>query len=150
MRPARRSQARTSPRADGSAHRTRSRPRVKCPSTVARSAPVPRPLRAEYGLASAGAPAGAVPPHRRVERREEPVLDQHAGTREGVHQRRLAGVRVADERDGRERDAGTLVTMEPSGALHVGEPPAELGDSLAYLAPVDLELRLARAPRPDP
>ncbi len=36
---------------------------------------------------------------RRVERREQLVLDEHARVREPVEQRRLARVRVADERD---------------------------------------------------
>ncbi len=40
---------------------------------------------------------------RRVERGEQLVLDEHAGVGEPVEQRRLPRVRVADERDGRER-----------------------------------------------
>ena len=53
------------------------------------------------------------PPDRRIERREEAVLDEHPGARQAVHERRLAGVRVADERDRGERDAPALVAMDP-------------------------------------
>ena len=41
-----------------------------------------------------------------VERGEELVLDQDAGVGQGVHQGALAGVGVADERDGRARRPG--------------------------------------------
>ena len=62
------------------------------------------------------------PPHRRIERREELVLDQHAGRGEPVHQRRLAGVGVADERDGRIRHAGAALPMQAARARTL--PPA--------------------------
>ena len=52
----------------------------------------------QHGLA-AGQPQAA---RRRVERREQLVLDEHARVGEPVEQRRLAGVGVADERDRRQ------------------------------------------------
>ena len=39
-------------------------------------------------------------PRARVERRKQLVLDVDAGAGQGVHQRALAGVGVADQRDG--------------------------------------------------
>src|SRR6516162_11351128 len=36
----------------------------------------------------------------RIQRRKEAVLYQHGGAGEGVHQRALAGVRIANERNG--------------------------------------------------
>ena len=51
-------------------------------------------VRAQHGLA-----AGQIEtPSAGVEGGEEPVLDEHPGVGEHVEQRRLAGVRVADER----------------------------------------------------
>ena len=86
-------------------------------------------------------------PNGRVEGREQAVLDQHAGARELVHERRLARVRVADQRQGGERHRAPLVAVEPARALHVAQAAAELRDALAHAAAVDLELRLAGAPR---
>jgi hypothetical protein len=42
---------------------------------------------------------------RRIERRKEPVDREHAGRRELIEQGRLAGVRVPNERNGRNRSA---------------------------------------------
>src|SRR5205823_3859623 len=36
----------------------------------------------------------------RIERRKEPVLNQHGSTRERIHERALAGIRVPDQRYG--------------------------------------------------
>jgi hypothetical protein len=63
--------------------------------------------------------------------------------------RRLAGVRVADERDHRERCGRALGLLDVPGAYDVGEPPPEHGDALANPPAVDLELRLAGSPCPD-
>src|SRR5581483_1490209 len=91
----------------------------------------------------------AEPPDGRVERREEPILDHDARLREAVHQRRLAGVRVADERDGRKRDGRALVAVDVPGPLDVLEPARQLRDPLADAPAIDFELRLPRSARPD-
>ena len=62
---------------------------------------------------------------------------------ERAHERRLAGVRVADERDAElvlARLAAVLLLL-----LDGGELLAQLGDAVADLAPVELDRRLARA-----
>ena len=49
---------------------------------------------------------------RRVERLEQPVADGDAGVGERVEERRLAGVRVAGERDGRRLGAAALLAAD--------------------------------------
>ena len=81
--------------------------------------------------------------HGRVERREELVLDEHLAAGERAHQRRLAGVRVADERDAElvvPRVAPVLLLL-----LDRDELLAELGDAVADLASIELDRRLAGA-----
>ncbi len=82
----------------------------------------------------------------RVERVEQPVAHPDLGARERVQQRRLAGVRVADERDRRQRRALALGALHRARALDVLEPPAQRRDAVAREAAVGLDLRLARAP----
>ena len=53
---------------------------------------------------------------RRVERGEQAVLGQHAGVGQRVEQRRLAGVGVADDRDGGEPAAVALLALQVAGA----------------------------------
>src|SRR5712691_3010421 len=88
-------------------------------------------------------------PHERIERDEERVGRLRVRPRQPIEQRRLSGVRVADERHGRHR--------------RLVPPFAELRASLAYLRdvagdpmnprpdapPVGLELRFAGSPRAD-
>ena len=78
-----------------------------------------------------------------IERREQHVGRHHAGARQPVEQRRLAGIGVADQRDDRVRHALAAVAMELAGALHALELALDLGDALGDHAPVGLDLRLA-------
>ena len=68
--------------------------------------------------------AGQVEPaHARVERGEQPVLHEHPGIGEPVEQRRLAGVRVAHDRDGavaRARPALALRATRRGHGLQLG------------------------------
>ena len=64
---------------------------TSCAAACARTRPCRTSARSRR---PAGAGGGSS-----VERREQLILDEHAGVREAVEQRRLAGVRVADERD---------------------------------------------------
>ena len=82
-----------------------------------------------------------------VERREQLVGDEHVRAGEGAHQRRLARVRVPDERDARH-----LLTPRPSCLRLVvdgGQLRLELGDAVADLAAIELDGGLPRAPQPD-
>src|SRR5207302_384402 len=88
-------------------------------------------------------------PDRGVERREEPVLGEDSGMRQRVEQGRLAGVRVADERDPHEARLDTGLALRAPSAVEVREVALETGDARAHAASVDLELGLPRAPRPD-
>ena len=68
----------------------------------------------EQGLAAAAEPPAA---GAGVERREQLVLDQDAGLGQRVHQRALAGVGVADQRDGRHvAPAGDLALLAAPGS----------------------------------
>ena len=89
------------------------------------------------------------PPQRRVERREQAVLDQHIGACQPVQQRRLPGVRVAHERDHREATAlatGGLDRTRPGRILQL---TTDRGDPPHQASTVDLELRLARTATTD-
>jgi hypothetical protein len=88
-------------------------------------------------------------PGGRVERREELVLDQHLRLGEPVEQRRLAGVGVADQRDGRDRRPLAAGRLGATDALVVPEVGLELADPAHDALAVDLELGLARATTTD-
>ena len=84
-----------------------------------------------------------------IEGGEELVLHQHRGVGEGVEQRRLAGVGVAD--DGEDRQAA-VVALPPAQVAVLGEaghPPLQRGDPVAHPAAVDLQLGLAGAAAAD-
>ena len=84
--------------------------------------------------------------HGGVERREELVGDEHLAAGERAHQRRLAGVRVADE-----RDAELIAPRGPAlvvVALDRRELVFQLGDAVADLAAIELEADLAGARTP--
>ena len=85
----------------------------------------------------------------RVERVEEPVANADLGPGERVEQRRLAGVGVAGERDGRQRGAVALAAHHLARAVLLVEPALERGDSVARQPAVGLDLALARAPGAD-
>ena len=80
-----------------------------------------------------------------VERGEQAVLDEHAGVGEPVEQRRLAGVRVADDGDAGQAAAAAALALQLAGAAQVLQVALELGDAAHDAAAVDLELGLARA-----
>ena len=88
---------------------------------------------------------------RRIERGEQLVLGPgDLAADQGVEQGRLAGVRVADDADGRPQPAvpaagrgGPLLADLVDALLHLGDPRPDD-------PPVRLELRLARAAGPDP
>ena len=82
---------------------------------------------------------------RRVERGEQAVLREHAGIGEGVEQRRLAGVGVADDRDRGQPTALALLALEVAGAVELLEVAIELADPPQDAPAVDLEPRLAAA-----
>src|SRR5205085_2854664 len=83
---------------------------------------------------------------RWVEGREEPVLGQHAAARERVEERRLAGVRVADDRDDRQLVAVAVGAPRAAVLAQVLDLLLELVYAVARAPAVDLELRLARSP----
>ena len=104
--------------------------RLRMNPTVSESRTCPPP--AEPPLAGPG-----------VERGEELVLDEHAGVGQGVHQRALAGVGVADQRDGRRvAPAGDLALL---AGLDLGELRLQVLDPVADEPAVFFELLLARA-----
>ena len=71
------------------------------------------------------------------------------GARERVQQRRLAGVRVAGERDARQPGALALGAHRLARALDLLQPAPQRGDAVAREAAVGLDLRLARSARAD-
>jgi len=87
-------------------------------------------------------------PGARVERREQPVLDQRRGPGELLEQCALAGVGVADESDGRE--LGAPLALHLALALDQIEPLAQRADAAPDDAAVALELGLATPRGADP
>src|SRR5919108_278122 len=86
---------------------------------------------------------------RRVGRRERLIGDEHVRVGERVHERGLAGVRVADER-GEEQAFARARAPRPLALLRdLAQPVAQLLDALADDLTIALELRLARTARPD-
>ena len=88
-------------------------------------------------------------PCRRVERRKEGVLDEHARAGQPVQQRRLARVGVADDGNRRHLVAATLGPLALAGGVHLSEPAPQLRDPGVDAAAVGLDLRLARAASAD-
>ena len=82
---------------------------------------------------------------RRIERLEQPVADRDARIRKRVEERRLAGVRVAGQRDRRCLGAPPLLAPDVALAAQLAQPLAEQRHTAARQAPVCLELRLAGA-----
>jgi hypothetical protein len=76
----------------------------------------------------------------RVEGREELVLDQHAGVGERVHEGRLPGVGVADQRDRHVGHVGALFPVQLAGAFDLGDPALQAHDLFADAPAIDLEL----------
>ena len=86
---------------------------------------------------------------RGVERGEQAVLDQHPGVGDPVEQGGLAGVGVADDRDGVETRTLARLALRRAGFADVAEVGFELVESALDTPAVDLELRLARTTRTD-
>ena len=107
-------------------------------------------MKPTVSVSRCGPPAQAQRARGRVERVEEAVAHAHLGARQGVQQRRLAGVGVAHQRDRRQRRALALGALHRARALHVLEAPAQRRDAVARQPAVRLDLRLPRAPRADP
>ncbi len=82
---------------------------------------------------------------RRVECLEEPVVDGDSRVGEGVEERRLAGVRVPGERDGRRLAAAALLAAHVALAAETLEAFLQERDAAPREAAVGLELGLAGA-----
>src|SRR6185369_2884326 len=80
---------------------------------------------------------------------EQLVGHVDAGFGKPVHQRRLAGIRIADQCDHRIRNRLPLAAVELAGAVDFLEPILELVDAVAHLAAVGLELGFAGPARTD-
>ena len=102
-----------------------------------------------YSVRQQHPPAAREVPRARasVEGREELVLDEDAGIRERVHERRLAGVGVADDAHGKLIRAGPYFL--DLLLLYVQEALLQFADALADDSPVGLQLLLARPARAD-
>ena len=109
--------------------------RVLLPSTTPPVSVGCRPAASGWSGRACGT-AGRPPPPRR--------------TGERVQERRLAGVRVAHQRDRRKRRALALGALDRARSLHVLQAPAQRRDPVARQAAVGLDLRLPRSPRADP
>ena len=90
------------------------------------------------------APLEPPPPGAGVERGEELVLDQHPGVGQGIHERALAGVGVADQRDG--RGVGPAGDLALLARLDLGQLGLQVLDPVRDQPAVFLELLFARAP----
>ncbi len=87
--------------------------------------------------------------HQRVERHEQRVGRDGVLVRQPVEQRRLAGVRVADERDGRHRLLlAPLAKLRPP-LPHLLDLALDRLDARANAPAIGLELRFAGAARAD-
>ena len=89
------------------------------------------------------------PPHGRIERGEQLVRHIGRGAGERIEQRRLAGIGIADQSDGRDRNLAPHVAAGLALPGEFLEPRAQRADALRNEASVGFQLRLARAPQPD-
>ena len=101
-------------------------------------------------IAARRLPGQLQPARRGIERREQLVGHEDVGPGERVHQRGLAGVRVAGDRDLRDaRALAALPLHARASCASVLDVAAELRDPPADVLAVDLHLRLAGAAGPD-
>ena len=89
------------------------------------------------------------PADRRIERREELILDQRAGVCESIQQGRLARVRVADERELRDLATVTRFALRLARRRELSEIAFQLLNAAQQSPPVDFELRLSGTARAD-
>ena len=95
-----------------------------------------------------GPPAGQLPAAGpRVERGEQGVLDENVGAGQGVQQRALAGVGVADQRDGHLPAAGGHLALLRRSIVFSSLP--QIGDPLLDHAAVHFQLLFARPAQAD-
>ena len=85
----------------------------------------------------------------RVERLEEAIVHGRTRAGERVQQRRLAHVRVARERDGRRLRAAARLSAHGALLPEPAQASPQQRDAPTRQASIRLELRLARASRPD-
>jgi hypothetical protein len=96
------------------------------------------------------APGQLNSPREGIERREEPVLDEHVAARDVPQQRRLPRVRVPDERDDGDPGARSPPPTDAPRALEIPEVRPHALHAPKDRAALGLELRLAGpATRPD-
>jgi hypothetical protein len=96
------------------------------------------------------APVVVEAPRRRVECLEEPVVHRDVGVGQGVQEGRLAGIGVAGEGDHGRVASLPGLPLRLAPALKPPQALPEHADSSPRQPAVGLELRLARAARPDP
>src|SRR5438105_9285676 len=90
--------------------------------------------------------AGQGPTARRgVERRERLIRDENVGPGERIHERRLPGIRVTDDRRQEKPFARARAARPLALSRDLVQLLAKILDSLADDLPVALELRFARA-----
>ena len=85
----------------------------------------------------------------RIERHEQLIGRRELKPASAVQQGRLAGVRVADERDDGHAGSAAALALQTPMHLHAVELPANLHHLSPDDAPVGLELGLARSPCAD-
>ena len=88
-------------------------------------------------------------PHRRIERREQLVLDKHASVRQRIEQGRLARIRVPDEGDGRDPGSQPVLPIHRAAAIDVLESLIKLANPFPDQATVGFELGFTRAAEPN-
>ena len=87
--------------------------------------------------------------NRGIERGEEARVGDYVRSRQPVKQGGLSGVRVAHQRDSRERNGLPLAPLRPPAAAHAFQLIVELFDAAIDPATVGFQLRLTRAARAD-
>ena len=88
-------------------------------------------------------------PHQRVEGNEQRVRRRRLAGRQPVEQRALAGVRIADQGDGRGGSLAPPLAQAHAPAAHAVEVARQAVDTLPDAPAIGLELRLTRTAGPD-
>ena len=83
--------------------------------------------------------------HGRIERGEHLIDGEHLGARDAIEERRLAGVGVADDGDDRIRHLAAALAVQLARSHDAFELDLDGVDALLEHAPVELDLRFARA-----
>ena len=85
-----------------------------------------------------------------IERHKEAVFHLNARVGEGVQHRRLAGVGVAHQGHFAVATAVAALALDLSRPVDLLSAPRGFVDAMDQAASINLELGLARSPRPDP